>query len=170
MRKTLFIFCILTLLTSQFSIPTPARASQEINECTHYVDVTGSDANDGLTRWNRLLKTSGVNFRITLPHVAFNRRIGEFNAIQTDTQGNILTNDVWEATKETMLPSADSMGKTSKKEACSPLSSRSSGAASSCIKSRKEFFCISKRCGSSIACGIVPNLICFIVCPSPRPF
>ncbi len=64
------------------------------------------DANDGLTRWNRLLKTSGVNFRITLPHVAFNRRIGEFNAIQTDTQGNILTNDVWEATKETMLPSA----------------------------------------------------------------
>lgn len=64
MRKTLFIFCILTLLTSQFSIPTPARASQEINECTRYVDVTGSDANDGLTTgtpWATLQKAANVS-------------------------------------------------------------------------------------------------------------
>ena len=66
-----------------------------------YVD----DANAGLVRWNRVLEQAGSTFRITLPHVAFNRRIGEFKAIHTDTKGNILSTEAWEATKETMLPS-----------------------------------------------------------------
>ena len=65
------------------------------------------DANAGVTRWNRVLQQAGIEFRITLPHVAFNRRIGEFNVIHTDTEGNILTPAEWIARRETMLPSAD---------------------------------------------------------------
>ncbi|PPQ39791.1 benzoyl-CoA 2,3-epoxidase subunit BoxB [Rhodopila globiformis] len=65
------------------------------------------DAAAGIARWNRVLEHAGVDFRISLPHVAFNRRIGEFSAVHTDTEGTILGNDAWEARKETMLPSTD---------------------------------------------------------------
>jgi benzoyl-CoA 2,3-dioxygenase component B len=65
------------------------------------------DASQGLTRWNRVLDQAGISFRMTLPHVAFNRRIGEFAAIHADTQGKLLDDDAWVSAKETMLPSAD---------------------------------------------------------------
>jgi benzoyl-CoA 2,3-dioxygenase component B len=68
-----------------------------------YVD----DAMTGVTRWNRVLERIGTNFRISLPHVAFNRRIGEFSAIHTDTAGTILGAEDWQARRETMLPSTD---------------------------------------------------------------
>jgi benzoyl-CoA 2,3-dioxygenase component B len=65
------------------------------------------DAAAGVGRWNRVLERIGTNFRITLPHVAFNRRIGEFSAIHTDTAGVIMTREAWTARRETMLPSTD---------------------------------------------------------------
>jgi benzoyl-CoA 2,3-epoxidase subunit B len=65
------------------------------------------DAAAGVTRWNRVLERAGTSFRVTLPHVAFNRRIGEFSAIRADTEGNILSAEDWQAQRETMLPSAD---------------------------------------------------------------
>jgi benzoyl-CoA 2,3-epoxidase subunit B len=60
-----------------------------------------------VTRWNRVIERAGIPFRLGLPHVAFNRRIGEFAAIHADTDGNVLTAEQWQARKETMLPSAD---------------------------------------------------------------
>jgi benzoyl-CoA 2,3-dioxygenase component B len=65
------------------------------------------DAAAGVVRWNRVLERAGTAFRMTLPHVAFNRRIGEFNAIHTDTDGQILSREDWLARRETMLPSTD---------------------------------------------------------------
>jgi benzoyl-CoA 2,3-dioxygenase component B len=64
------------------------------------------DAAQGMTRWNRVLAQAGIGFRIALPHVAFNRRIGEFAAVHADTQGHVLTTDQWETQKAAMLPSA----------------------------------------------------------------
>ena len=66
-----------------------------------------ADASAGVTRWNRVLERAGVDFRITLPNVAFNRRIGEFSAIHTDTTGTILTPRAWRAAREAMLPSTE---------------------------------------------------------------
>ena len=66
-----------------------------------------ADTQAGVARWNRVFAQTGIDFGITLPHVAFNRRIGEFAAIHADTEGNILTPLEWERRKETMLPSAD---------------------------------------------------------------
>ena len=63
------------------------------------------DAAAGVARWNRVLERAGSAFRMSLPHVAFNRRIGEFSAIHTDTDGNILGNEEWERRRESMLPS-----------------------------------------------------------------
>jgi benzoyl-CoA 2,3-epoxidase subunit B len=63
-----------------------------------------ADAAQGITRWNRVLERAGVEYRIRLPHVAFNRRIGEFAATRADTEGNLLDAAAWEARKDTMLP------------------------------------------------------------------
>ena len=65
------------------------------------------DTQAGVNRWNRVFAQTGIEFRITLPHVAFNRRIGEFAAIETDTDGDILTAAEWMRRRDSMLPSAD---------------------------------------------------------------
>ena len=66
-----------------------------------------ADAAVGVSRWNRVFTQTGIDFRITLPHVAFNRRIGEFAAAHADTEGNVLSREAWDQRKATMLPSAD---------------------------------------------------------------
>jgi benzoyl-CoA 2,3-epoxidase subunit B len=66
-----------------------------------------ADAAAGVNRWNRVFTQAGIDFRITLPHVAFNRRIGEFSAVHADTEGRVMTREAWEQRKEAMLPSAD---------------------------------------------------------------
>jgi len=44
-----------------------------------------------------------MEFRLDLPHVAFNRRVGEFAAIHADTDGNLLSDAQWQAAKQAML-------------------------------------------------------------------
>ncbi|HTW69999.1 MAG TPA: benzoyl-CoA 2,3-epoxidase subunit BoxB [Acetobacteraceae bacterium] len=66
-----------------------------------------ADAAQGIARWNRVLERAGVEFRIRLPHVAFNRRIGKFAAARVDTEGVLMDAAVWEARKDAMLPTDD---------------------------------------------------------------
>jgi benzoyl-CoA 2,3-dioxygenase component B len=66
-----------------------------------------TDAAVGVSRWNRVFTQTGIDFRITLPHVAFNRRIGEFAAVHADTEGNVLSREAWDQRKAAMLPSVD---------------------------------------------------------------
>ncbi|HXP03749.1 MAG TPA: benzoyl-CoA 2,3-epoxidase subunit BoxB [Stellaceae bacterium] len=67
-----------------------------------------ADAQSAVERWwNRIIERSGIDYRITLPHVAFNRRIGEFAAIEADPEGNVLTRAQWTARRDEFLPSAD---------------------------------------------------------------
>ena len=79
----------------------PALSALNMRLRDDYVE----DAAAGVVRWNRVLERTGTAFRITLPHVAFNRRIGEFNTVHTDTNGNILSTEDWNARREAMLPS-----------------------------------------------------------------
>jgi benzoyl-CoA 2,3-dioxygenase component B len=65
------------------------------------------DAQSGVNRWNKVFEKTGVDFKLTLPHVAFNRRIGEFAAIHADTEGRLMDPAEWAARHETMLPSND---------------------------------------------------------------
>ncbi len=65
-----------------------------------------ADAAAGVARWNRVLERAEFSTRIRLPHVAFNRRIGEFAAAHADTDGNLLGKDAWEACKDNLLPTA----------------------------------------------------------------
>jgi len=67
-----------------------------------------ADADSAVERWwNRITQRAGIDFRITLPHVAFNRRIGEFAAIEADPAGNLLSAEAWAQRRGGFLPSAD---------------------------------------------------------------
>jgi benzoyl-CoA 2,3-epoxidase subunit B len=67
-----------------------------------------ADAQSAIERWwNRIVERAGIDFRIALPHVAFNRRIGEFAAIEADPAGNILGAEEWARRRDEFLPSAD---------------------------------------------------------------
>ena len=67
-----------------------------------------ADAQSGVERWwNRIVERSGIAFRIALPHVAFNRRIGEFAAIEADPEGTVMSAAEWARRRDEFLPSAE---------------------------------------------------------------
>src|SRR5215475_5837785 len=81
----------------------PALAALNMRLRDNYV----ADAESGVERWwNRIIERFGIDFRITLPHVAFNRRIGEFAAIEADPEGGILGAGEWALRRTEFLPSA----------------------------------------------------------------
>ncbi len=59
----------------------------------------------GVERWNKIIERHGIPFRLTLPHVAFHRHIGEFAKINTDLSGKLLSGAEWEKRKNEFLPS-----------------------------------------------------------------
>jgi benzoyl-CoA 2,3-dioxygenase component B len=65
------------------------------------------DAAGGVSRWNKVIEKAGIECKLTLSHVAFNRRIGEFASLHTDPEGNLLTVEEWQARSGEFLPSAD---------------------------------------------------------------
>jgi benzoyl-CoA 2,3-dioxygenase component B len=61
-----------------------------------------ADCQGGVGRWNKVIEKAGYATRLTLPHVAFNRRIGEFSSVKADVNGVIVTDGV-----DAALPSVD---------------------------------------------------------------
>jgi len=67
-----------------------------------------ADASSAIERWwNRIIARAGFEYRIKLPHVAFNRRIGEFAAIYADPDGNLVSGDEWQRRRDEFLPTTD---------------------------------------------------------------
>ena len=82
----------------------PALAALNMRLRDDYV----ADALSGVERWwNRIIRRAGYGFRVRLPHVAFNRRIGEFAAIEADPDGSILSAAEWQRRRGDWLPSAE---------------------------------------------------------------
>jgi benzoyl-CoA 2,3-dioxygenase component B len=63
-----------------------------------------NDANVGVGRWNKVIESFGIPFELKLPHVAFNRHIGEFAKINADVDGNVLGDAEWAAKRADYLP------------------------------------------------------------------
>jgi benzoyl-CoA 2,3-epoxidase subunit B len=59
----------------------------------------------GVDRWNRIPERFGIPFRITLPHVGFHRKIGNFAGHYVSPDGRILSKDDWERQSAGWLPS-----------------------------------------------------------------
>jgi benzoyl-CoA 2,3-dioxygenase component B len=65
------------------------------------------DCQGGVGRWNKVIEKSGIDFRLVLPNVAFNRKIGEFNKLHADPDGRVLDAGAWAAKRDGWLPSKD---------------------------------------------------------------
>jgi len=66
-----------------------------------------ADAQSGVERWwNRIIQRAGFDYRLTLPHVAFHRHIGEFSRMHADPAGTPLSADDWQRRRDEFLPSA----------------------------------------------------------------
>ena len=64
------------------------------------------DCASGITRWNRVIEKAGFDVKLSLPHVAFNRHIGEFAKVHADPSGRLLDAADWEAVRAATLPTA----------------------------------------------------------------
>jgi benzoyl-CoA 2,3-dioxygenase component B len=65
------------------------------------------DCLGGISRWNKEIEVQGIEFEITLPHVAFNRSIGEFADLSVSPQGEVITAEKFEASRGRWLPTED---------------------------------------------------------------
>jgi benzoyl-CoA 2,3-dioxygenase component B len=63
-----------------------------------------ADCENGITRWNRILAGAGLDRRLRLPHVAFNRKVGAFAGIEAGPDGQQLSAEEWDSRKGAWLP------------------------------------------------------------------
>ena len=63
-----------------------------------------ADVAVGVERINRVIRNFGVDFRITLPHVAFNRRIGAFAELDVTPGGEVIDAGAWRGRESEWLP------------------------------------------------------------------
>lgn len=61
----------------------------------------------GIGRWNREIASHGIDFEIRLPHVAFNRKIGEFSDLSVTPDGKLISGDEFEESRGEWLPTDD---------------------------------------------------------------
>jgi benzoyl-CoA 2,3-dioxygenase component B len=64
-----------------------------------------SDCENGIDRWNKIIESYGLGYRLSLPHVAFNRHIGEFRNVHATPAGLLLAADEWKKVEGQYLPS-----------------------------------------------------------------
>jgi benzoyl-CoA 2,3-dioxygenase component B len=64
------------------------------------------DSEAGVSRWNKVIEKADLPYRLTLPHKAFNRAIGTLSGIRITPAGQPVTQDQWQASVDTWLPSA----------------------------------------------------------------
>ncbi len=62
------------------------------------------DSVAGVQRWNRVLEKAGVGQRLTVPHKAFNRRIGTLSSLRISPEGRPVSQAEWDAAVDAWLP------------------------------------------------------------------
>jgi len=67
-------------------------------------DDYSKDAEGGVGRWNKIIEKAGVDFKLSLPHESFNRKIGVFSNDLFDTQGNRISQSDYDAKVNDWLP------------------------------------------------------------------
>ncbi len=82
-----------------------APALTAINERLRdaYID----DCQRGVDRWNKVIADAGIDFRFTLPHRAFHRRIGTFSEVKADPDGRIVTEAEWDRRHHEWMPTPE---------------------------------------------------------------
>ncbi len=65
------------------------------------------DCQRGVDKWNRTVAQAGIKFEFKLPHRRFHRHVGLYQNASFDTDGNLITNEAFEARRGDWLPSDD---------------------------------------------------------------
>ena len=65
------------------------------------------DVKIGIARINRVIAGFSVDFEVTLPHPAFNRRIGSFSEVHVTPEGKVIDAGEWRRRQDDWLPSED---------------------------------------------------------------
>lgn len=58
----------------------------------------------GVGRWNKVMEKAGLAFRLSVPHKAFNRKIGTFAGIHVSPDGRVVDEAEWKRGEPTWLP------------------------------------------------------------------
>ena len=66
-------------------------------------EYTG-DCSNGLKRWNRILEKHGIDRRLSLPHVGFNRHVGAFADAHITPEGRMVSDAEWKSRESEWLP------------------------------------------------------------------
>ena len=64
------------------------------------------DSRGGVERWNKVIQKSGIGFKLTTPHKAFNRNIGSLSKVKVSPDGKLVSDQEWNANIERWLPSS----------------------------------------------------------------
>ncbi|MBL8533159.1 MAG: benzoyl-CoA 2,3-epoxidase subunit BoxB [Betaproteobacteria bacterium] len=64
------------------------------------------DSMGGVQRWNKVMEKAGIAFRLSVPHKAFNRKIGTLSNVRISPDGRPVTQAEWDASQDLWLPSA----------------------------------------------------------------
>jgi len=83
---------------TQESVPALSAINQRLRD--DYV----KDASGGVKRWNTIIKKTGIEFELMLPHEGFHRQIGQFSSGFINPQGEVLGKEAWDASKHEWLP------------------------------------------------------------------
>ena len=65
------------------------------------------DSNAGVGRWNKVMEKAGIDFRLTVPHKAFNRQIGALAGVRVSPDGRPVSEQEWQSKKNEWLPTDD---------------------------------------------------------------
>jgi len=65
------------------------------------------DSVGGIGRWNKVIEKAGLAFRLTVPHKAFNRKIGTFANVRVAPDGRVVNEAEWAVNQPAWLASAE---------------------------------------------------------------
>jgi benzoyl-CoA 2,3-dioxygenase component B len=63
-----------------------------------------TDVQAGVDRWNRVPEKLGINFRFSLPHKGFHRKIGMFADLHVSPDGRVISEAEWSRQQSSWLP------------------------------------------------------------------
>ncbi len=65
-----------------------------------------ADSERGLERWNKIIRSAGIDYALKLPHRGFRRAIGNFKDVRVTPEGAIISADEWQRREAEWLPTA----------------------------------------------------------------
>ena len=94
-----------------FLVPEPLGNSVQMAEVPALTSINERLRNDyrddcqrGIDRINKVIAATGCDYKITLPHTAFHRSIGTFVDVHATPDGQIISDERWEAERDQWLP------------------------------------------------------------------